>query len=69
MSRSHGEVTIEERAFDEVVSVRGRRIAPKGVPVANPAFDATPPELVTAVVTDLGVIERPLVANIAKVMR
>jgi methylthioribose-1-phosphate isomerase len=69
MSRSHGEVTIEERAFDEVVSVRGRRIAPKGVPVANPAFDATPPELVTAVVTDLGVIERPLVANMAKVMR
>ena len=36
-----------ERGFDEVVKIRGRRIAPRGVPVVNPAFDTTPPELVS----------------------
>jgi methylthioribose-1-phosphate isomerase len=46
---------IEERDPDEVVKIRGRRIAPKGVRVFNPAFDVTPLELVTAVITDRGV--------------
>ena len=68
LSHTHDEITIEERGFDEVVRIRGRRIAPKGVSVANPAFDKTPPELVTAIVTDRGLIEGPLERNIAKVM-
>ncbi len=68
LGRSHTEVTIEERGFDEVVRIRGRRVAPKGVPVGNPAFDMTPPDLVTAIVTERGLIERPLVKNIASVM-
>ena len=68
LSRTHGQVTIEERSFDEVVRIRGRRIAPKGVSVANPAFDMTPPELVTAMVSDRGLIERPFEENIARVM-
>jgi methylthioribose-1-phosphate isomerase len=52
------QVKIEERDPDEVRLIRGRRIAPRGVKVFNPAFDATPPELVTAYITDRG-IERP----------
>jgi methylthioribose-1-phosphate isomerase len=52
------QVHIEERDPEEVTTIRGRRIAPRGVKVFNPAFDATPPELVTAYVTDRG-IERP----------
>jgi len=68
LTRSHLEVTIEERGFEEVVSVRGRRIAPKGVPVSNPAFDATPPGLVTAIVTDRGLVRRPIAKNIARVI-
>ncbi len=68
LSHTHGEITIEERGFDEVVRIRGRRIAPKGVPVSNPAFDATPPELVTAIISDRGLIGQPIVGNIARVM-
>jgi len=52
------QVHIEERDPEEVTTIRGRRIAPRGVKVFNPAFDETPPELVTAYVTDRG-IERP----------
>jgi methylthioribose-1-phosphate isomerase len=64
----HDQVVIEERAADEVAKVRGRRIAPKGVPVSNPAFDSTPPELVTSIVSDRGLIEQPIPENIARVI-
>ncbi|MGD0636594.1 MAG: S-methyl-5-thioribose-1-phosphate isomerase [Nitrososphaerales archaeon] len=64
LERTHDQIVIEERAFDEVVRVRGRRIAPKGVPVANPAVDKTPPDLVAGIVTDLGLIPRPVAENL-----
>ncbi len=53
------EVKIEQRNPAEVELVRGRRIAPKGVKVFNPAFDITPPELVTGIITDRGMIYPP----------
>ena len=65
---THEQVTIEERGFEEVVSIRGRRIVPKGVAVANPAFDMTPPQLVTAILSDRGLIERPFEENISRVI-
>lgn len=68
MSRTHDKITIEERSFDEVVKVRGRRIAPKGVSVANPAFDMTPPELVSSIISDRGLIESPVEKNITRIM-
>ncbi len=64
LERTHEQIVIEERAYDEVVRVKGRRIAPKGVPVANPAFDKTPPDLVAGIVTDLGLIGRPVAENL-----
>jgi len=69
LKRTHDQVTIEERPADEVVKIRGRRIAPKGVPVANPAFDMTPPELVTSIVSDRGIIKSPVQDNIDTVIR
>ena len=48
-------IPIEERAADEIAGLAGRRTAPAGVPVWNPAFDVTPAELVTAIITDRGV--------------
>jgi len=51
------DVRIEERNLDEVIKISGRRIAPKGVRVLNPAFDVTPPELVTGIVTDMGILK------------
>jgi len=55
--RTLEEVVIEERDPKEVLYVDGRRIAPEGVDVWNPAFDVTPPELVTYVVTEKGVFK------------
>lgn len=68
LSRTHGQVTIEERGADEVVKVRGKRIAPRGVPVANPAFDMTPPDLVTGIITDRGVLAPPFDRSIPEVI-
>jgi methylthioribose-1-phosphate isomerase len=51
-------IPIEERAADELTGWRGHRSAPAGIQVWNPAFDVTPAELVTAIVTDRG-ISRP----------
>ena len=68
LGRSHGQVTIEERGAEEVVKVRGRRIAPKGIPVANPAFDMTPPELVTSMITERGVLAPPFEETIPRLM-
>jgi methylthioribose-1-phosphate isomerase len=69
MARTYDQVVVEERSFDEVTKIRGRRLAPAGVPVFNPAFDRTPPELVTAIVSDRGVIDSPVEKNIASMMR
>src|SRR5881397_1665436 len=52
-------IPIEERAPREVTHVFDRQIAPSGVGVANPAFDVTPAELVTAIVTERGVPRPP----------
>jgi len=68
LARSHEQVTIEERGAEEVFQIRGRRIAPRGVPVANPAFDMTPPELVTSMVTERGLVKAPFGENIPRLM-
>lgn len=52
-------IPIEERSSDEVTSFGGCRTAPEGVSTFNPAFDVTPAELVTAIITDVGVFEPP----------
>jgi methylthioribose-1-phosphate isomerase len=49
-------IPIEERAAGEVSGWRGHQAAPDGVAVWNPAFDVTPAELVTAIITDRGVV-------------
>ncbi len=52
-------VVIEERHADEVRNLFGRATAPAGIKVRNPAFDVTPHELVTAFVTDAGLLTPP----------
>jgi methylthioribose-1-phosphate isomerase len=57
-------IEIEDRGDEEVVAVGGRRVAPAGARAVNPAFDVTPADLVTAVVTERRVVrpaagERP----------
>lgn len=52
-----GEIVVEERAAHEVTYVGDHAMAPAGTAVFNPAFDVTPPDLITAIVTENGVIE------------
>lgn len=54
---SGDEIVIEERSADEVTCIKGLRIAPEDIQVANPAFDVTPHEYITAIVTENGVIK------------
>ncbi len=54
------QIPIEERPVREVSHVFDRQVAPSGVKIANPAFDVTPSELVTAIVTERGVARQPL---------
>jgi methylthioribose-1-phosphate isomerase len=61
-------IVIEERDPEEVVEVAGHRIAPEGAQAANPAFDVTPADLVTAIVTEAGVLEPPYEEAIARVL-
>jgi methylthioribose-1-phosphate isomerase len=61
---SPDDVIIEERSVEEVVKVGKKRIAPKGVRVFNPAFDMTPPELITGIITQKGLLTPPFEQNL-----
>jgi methylthioribose-1-phosphate isomerase len=58
-TKSGADIPIEERHPDEVVRGFGRRTAPEGVAVYNPAFDVTPNHLVTAIITEKGIVRAP----------
>ncbi|MBK0422667.1 S-methyl-5-thioribose-1-phosphate isomerase [Leucobacter sp. CSA2] len=53
---SGADIEIEDRGVDEVAGFGGVRTAPEGIGAVNPAFDVTPHELITAIVTDRRVI-------------
>ncbi|WP_044894009.1 S-methyl-5-thioribose-1-phosphate isomerase [Bacillus alveayuensis] len=55
-TKTGADIPIEERNADEVTHIHGTRIAPAGVKVYNPAFDVTPNELITAIITEKGII-------------
>ncbi len=61
---SGGKIVIEERNSTEVTNVGGVEIAPPGVKVKNPAFDVTPHEYVSAIITDKGIIYAPYELNL-----
>ena len=59
LQRTAQDVVIEERGRDEIARIGNRTFVPPAVPVKNPAFDATPMELVNAIITENGVIRPP----------
>jgi methylthioribose-1-phosphate isomerase len=66
---AHGDaIPIEQRDAEEVTGYGGVRWAAEGVSVANPAFDVTPAELVTALITEKGVTEKPDAAKIGRLV-
>ena len=62
------EIPIEERAPEEVIQIEGVRIAPSGARARNPAFDVTPHELISAIITERGVLRPPFSEAIRDVL-
>lgn len=67
LSTPHGDlIEIEERAPREVTHVEDTQITPDAVAVGNPAFDVTPAQYITAIVTEKGVVYPPFLENLRK---
>lgn len=62
------DIPIEERSPDEVTHIQGIRIAADGVRAANPAFDVTPHNYVSAIITEKGVIREPYVERLRNIV-
>ena len=62
-------IPLEERSPEEVTSIGGVRIAPRGTAAYNPAFDVTPAALVSGIVTEVGVARRPYRRSISSHVR
>jgi methylthioribose-1-phosphate isomerase len=62
-------VKIEERSDQEVKSIGGTQIAPSSVSVFNPAFDCTPPDLISAIICEEAVLKKPFAAKINRLKR
>lgn len=59
-----GQIPIEERPAGEISAINGTRIAPEGTRAYNPAFDVTPGHLITAFVTEYGIVRPPYAEEI-----
>ena len=69
MNLAYGDdIPIEERDPEEVTVVRGQRIAPEGVPVANIAFDITPHRYLTGIITERGIAYPPFDLSLPQIM-
>ncbi len=62
------EIEIEERPSHEITHVGNCHITPDGIEVGNPAFDVTPHEYITAVITEKGIVYPPFKENLAQLM-
>jgi methylthioribose-1-phosphate isomerase len=60
------DVIIEQRKASEVTGIAGTKTAPDNINVINPAFDMTPPELITGIITEAGVAKQPFEESIKK---
>lgn len=66
--KSGEEIPIEERSPREITHILDFRVAPEGVGVLNPAFDVTPNRLITAIITDKGVVRPPYEENLRRLV-
>ncbi|MCJ7729335.1 MAG: S-methyl-5-thioribose-1-phosphate isomerase [Sedimentisphaerales bacterium] len=67
--KSGAEIPIEQRAAEEVTRFGGTQIAPDGISVCNPAFDITDASLITAIITEKGIIENPSAERVFRVLK
>lgn len=64
--KSGDEIIIEERDHEEVTHINGKRVCAEGTKVINPGFDVTPHELITGIITEVGILKPDYVESIAK---
>lgn len=70
LSTSTGdEIPIEERPATELTYYQGQLLAPPGIKVWNPAFDITPHRYIQGIITEKGIIQKPLAKNLPKLFR
>jgi len=62
------DIVIEERSKEEVTKIGKKNIAPTNIKVINPSFDITPPDLITSIITEKGIISPPYKTNIKIMM-
>ena len=60
------DVVIEQRKASEVTGIGDKKTAPDGINVINPAFDMTPPELISGIITEKGIAKSPFEESIKK---
>lgn len=66
MKSNTKDVIIEQRKSSEVTGIAGKKTAPDDINVINPAFDMTPPELISGIITEAGVAKPPFEESIKK---
>lgn len=66
--KNGGGIKIEERSEREVTNIKGLRLAPKSIRVRHPAFDVTPNSLISAIVTEKGIINPVNAKNVLKAL-
>jgi methylthioribose-1-phosphate isomerase len=66
---SGDDIIIEERSPAEITNIGGLQITPQQVTALNPAFDITPAEYITSIITEKGLIKQPFDKNLKKVLR
>ena len=69
MKSNPKDVTIEQRKASEVTTIGDKKTAPDDIGVINPAFDMTPPELITGIITEAGVAKPPYEQSIKKLFK
>lgn len=67
--KTGAEIPIEERDHEEVTHINGKRICAEGINIINPGFDVTPNELITGIITEVGILRPNYVESIAKAFR
>ena len=63
------DIIIEQRKASEVTGIGDKRTAPDGIDVINPAFDMTPPELISGIITENGIVKPPYEESIKKLFK
>jgi len=66
MKSNPDDVVIEHRKASEVTGIGDKKTAPEGINVINPAFDMTPPELISGIITEKGIANAPFEESIKK---